>query len=192
MPTSDVSTTVKQEDMTKNKTHATTAIPKKYLTNFESIFTVPFIAVLDSILSFFKKLCKNTLNFSILQCTFALFWNLKLCFMKRLSVFLFFLSVFTFFLSAEDVTIDRQDCQVIKGDKTYPLYGKVKIVEYGEDFKVELVEYGEDLDVKVVEYGADDCGEVKLVEYGQDVKVRVVEYNADLKVKIVKYSPGLK
>ena len=93
--------------------------------------------------------------------------------------------------ASNQIAIDKQDCQIIKGEKTFPLYGDVKIVESGEDFRVELVEYSADLEVKIVDYSADKCGEIHLVEYGADAKVRVVENNGDIKVKIVKYSPGL-
>lgn len=93
--------------------------------------------------------------------------------------------------ASNQIAIDKQDCQIIKGEKTFPLYGDVKIVESGEDFRVELVEYSADLEVKIVDYNADRCGEIHLVEYGADAKVRVVENNGDIKVKIVKYSPGL-
>ena len=32
-------------------------------------------------------------------------------------------------------------------------FGKLNVVEYGEDYKVKIVEYGEDYKVKDVEYG---------------------------------------
>lgn len=33
------------------------------------------------------------------------------------------------------------------------IYGKIKIVDYGEDFKIKWVDYGEDFKVKFVDYG---------------------------------------
>lgn len=111
--------------------------------------------------------------------------------MKKILYILLFNLLVPICNASNQIAIDRQDCQIIKGDKTFPLYGKVKIVESGEDFRVELVEYGADLEVKVVDYSADRCGEIHLVEYNADAKVRVVENNGDIKVKIVKYSPGL-
>lgn len=89
-------------------------------------------------------------------------------------------------------TVDKETCTVTKDKKTFPLYGRVKLVEYNEDIKVELVEYGEDVKIKVVEHGSTNCGEVRIVEYNEDIKVRLVEYNADIKVRIVKYGPGVK
>lgn len=111
--------------------------------------------------------------------------------MKHFLTILLLTILVPFCAASNNVVIDKKDCQIIKGDKTLPLYGKVKIVESGEDFQVELVEYGADLEVKIVDYNADRCGEIHLVEYSADAKVRVVENNGDIKVKIVKYSPGL-
>lgn len=111
--------------------------------------------------------------------------------MKRILYILVLIPLVPICNASNKIAIDKQDCQIIKGDKTFPLYGDVKIVESGEDFRVELVEYGADLEVKIVDYSADKCGEIHLVEYSADAKVRVVENNGDIKVKIVKYSPGL-
>ena len=36
------------------------------------------------------------------------------------------------------------------GQKACNVYGKVKFVEYGEDYKVKFVNYGEDLKIKYV------------------------------------------
>lgn len=72
------------------------------------------------------------------------------------------------------------------------LYGKVKIVDYGEDIKIKYVDYSEDIKVKFVSSSADDCGEWQIVEYGEDLKVKIVDYSEDLKVKEVTSSPGMK
>jgi len=56
------------------------------------------------------------------------------------------------------------------------LYGKIKFVEYGEDYKVKFVKYGEDLKIKYVRYGEDKVGKWKIVEYGEDYKVKDVWY----------------
>jgi len=98
---------------------------------------------------------------------------------------------FSSMLMADQVRLDKSDCSMQKGDKTFPLYGKVKLVEYGEDYRVEIVEYNADLNIKIVDYNADDCGEVKIVDYGEDVRVKIVQYNGDLTVKVCKYNSGL-
>ena len=70
------------------------------------------------------------------------------------------------------------------------LYGKIKFVEYGEDYKVKFVKYGEDLRIKYVSYGEDKVGKWKVVEYGEDYKIKIVEYGEDYKVKDVWYGQG--
>ena len=59
------------------------------------------------------------------------------------------------------------------------LYGKIKFVEYGEDYKVKFVNYGED-----------KVGKWKVVEYGEDYKIKIVKYGEDYKVKDVWYGQG--
>ena len=70
------------------------------------------------------------------------------------------------------------------------LYGKIKIVEYGEDYKVKFVDYGEDLKIKYVSYGENKVGNWKLVSYGEAYKVKIVEYGEDYKIKDVEYGQG--
>jgi len=70
------------------------------------------------------------------------------------------------------------------------LYGKIKIVEYGEDYKIKFVEYGEDLKIKYVSYGEDEVGKWKIVEYGEDYKVKIVDYGETYKIKDVDYGQG--
>ena len=33
------------------------------------------------------------------------------------------------------------------------VFGKIKFVDYGEDYKIKVVDYGEDFKVKMVRYG---------------------------------------
>ena len=70
------------------------------------------------------------------------------------------------------------------------VYGKVRFVEYGEDYKVRFVSYGENLKVKYEDYLADSPGEWKVVDYGEDYKIRIVSYGEDFKAREVSYSPG--
>ena len=88
--------------------------------------------------------------------------------------------------------IDKNECTITVKGKTYPLYGKVKIVESFPDIKVQIVSSFEDLDVKLVESFPDDCGKVKIVESFPDVKVKIVESFPDIKVKLVESFPGVK
>ena len=81
----------------------------------------------------------------------------------------------------------QKDC-TYKGKK---LFGKVRIVQYGEDFTVRAVTYSEDFKIQHVSYSQTECGKWQFAEYGEDFKIRFVEYSEDFKVKFVEYSPGL-
>ena len=70
------------------------------------------------------------------------------------------------------------------------VYGKIKFVEYGEDYSVKFVEYGEDLKIKYVSYGEDAVGKWKVVDYGEDYKIKIVDYGEDYSVKEVEYGEG--
>ena len=76
------------------------------------------------------------------------------------------------------------------GSTACEVYGEIKIVDYGEDYKVKIVDYGEDVKVKWVDYGADDKGEWKEVDYGEDFKIKWVDYGEDFEIKIVDYGEG--
>lgn len=93
---------------------------------------------------------------------------------------------------AGDITISKEDCTITKDGKTYPLYGKVKIVESFPDLKVKIVESFPNLEVKIVDAFPDECGKIKLVESFPDVKIQIVESFPDITVKIVDSFPGVK
>jgi len=85
------------------------------------------------------------------------------------------------FMSTSDVDSEGKGCHV---------YGKVKFVDYGEDYKVKFVDYGEDLKIKYVDYGEDKIGKWKAVDYGEKFKIKIVDYGEDFKVKEVDYGEG--
>ena len=93
--------------------------------------------------------------------------------MKKLLFILLFVSPF--------FGISQKACNV---------FGKVKFVEYGEDYKVKFVDYGEDIKFKYVKYGEDKIGKWKAVDYGEDYKLKVVKYGEDFKAKEVDYGEG--
>lgn len=76
------------------------------------------------------------------------------------------------------------------GNPACEIYGKIKIVDYGEDYKVKRVDYGQDLKVKWVDYGENSKGKWKRVDYGVDFKIKWVDYGEDFKVKFVDYGEG--
>lgn len=105
--------------------------------------------------------------------------NLKtIMFVIGAAIFLF-VGITAFTTNSEN--IEGKGCHV---------FGKIKFVDYGEDYKVKFVDYGEDLKIKYVEYGEDKEGLWKTVDYGEDYKIKIVDYGEDIKVKEVDYGEG--
>ncbi len=77
-----------------------------------------------------------------------------------------------------------------EGNTACEVYGKVKFVDYGQDYKVKFVDYGQDVKIKYVDYGENSKGKWKKVDYGQKYKIKVVDYGEDFKVKVVDYGEG--
>lgn len=106
--------------------------------------------------------------------TKTLIFKLKLKIMKKL-ILIFF--CFPFF------SVSQSACHV---------FGEIKFVDYGEDYKVKFVDYGEDLKIKYVAYGEKKVGKWKVVDYGEDFKLKIVKYGEDFKAKEVDYGQGCK
>ena len=77
------------------------------------------------------------------------------------------------------ISFPNTECLLSENNKGCHLYGKIKFVEYGEDYKVKFVRYGQD-----------KVGKWKVVEYGEDYKIKIVDYGEDYKVKDVWYGQG--
>lgn len=92
--------------------------------------------------------------------------------------------LFSFFSATKNVDTE------MGADPVCEIYGKIKIVDYGEDYKVKIVTYGEDLKIKWVDYGEDKKGKWKKVEYGERFKIKWVEYGEDFSIKEVEYGEG--
>ena len=65
------------------------------------------------------------------------------------------------------------------------LYGKIKIVANGADYKVRFVSHSADLRVKIVTSFPDEPGLWKIVERGQDFKIKPTDYGEDVRVMLV-------
>ena len=63
------------------------------------------------------------------------------------------------------------------------LYGKVKVVNSGEDLKVRIVGSSEDISIIKTERDPAKCGEWKFVESSEDFKVRFVTSGEDIKIR---------
>ena len=89
-------------------------------------------------------------------------------------------------------TIDKNTCTITrKSDgKTFPLHGRVEIVDHSPDLRVELVDYSPD--VRAMEhFSAKDCGEYNLVDCSPDLRVEIVDHSPDLRVELVDFHPGI-
>jgi hypothetical protein len=70
------------------------------------------------------------------------------------------------------------------------VFGKIRYVDYGEDYKVKIVDYGADIDVVHEQYFADSPGEWRTVDFGEDYKIRVVDFGEDFTIKYVSFGEG--
>jgi hypothetical protein len=71
------------------------------------------------------------------------------------------------------------------------MFGKVKVVTHGADFKVQVVEHSPDLNVQRVQRFPDRCGRWQFVDANPDFTVQFVEHFPDFKIKFVDHFPGL-
>ena len=70
--------------------------------------------------------------------------------MKKILLTIFMLFACTC-IFAQQVKISKSDCSVTVNGKTFPLSGKVKIVESFPDIKVQVVESFPDVEIKLTE-----------------------------------------
>ncbi|WP_017863266.1 hypothetical protein [Leptospira santarosai] len=71
------------------------------------------------------------------------------------------------------------------------LYGRVRVVSIGEDFRVTVVRDGEDLKVESGMINPDSCGRWQFVNIGEDFKIRYVDLDADFTIRLVTNGAGL-
>ena len=104
--------------------------------------------------------------------------------MKILMIILFFL--LNTINSTPSGHIDKDRCVYVYDEQhepqEIPLYGKVKVVEYGETFKVTQVPIGEDLTVKTTKFPS-QCGEWEFVEMDEDFSVKFVDVGEDFTIR---------
>ena len=63
------------------------------------------------------------------------------------------------------------------------VFGKIKFVDYGEDYKVKFVDYGEDLKIKYVNYGEKMLGNGSLLIMVKIIKLKLLVMEKILKLK---------
>jgi hypothetical protein len=71
------------------------------------------------------------------------------------------------------------------------LYGRVRIVNAGEDVKVRIVNAGENLRVEFSSIEYSQCGRWFFSQSGENVKIRFVEAGEDITVRVHPNNPGL-
>lgn len=88
-------------------------------------------------------------------------------------------------------TIDKNTCTITrKADgKTFPLHGRVEIVDHNPDLRVEIVDHNPD--IYVMEHHPSDCGEYELVDHNPDLRVELVDHNPDLTVEVRDFHPHI-
>ena len=92
-------------------------------------------------------------------------------------------------LKTADPGLDKEKC-TFNGK---PLYGKVKIVDVGADFKVKEVEYIPNLKVLRVEAFPDRCGRWQFVEDNEfsDFTIQFTDGCPDFTIQFVEAFPGI-
>jgi hypothetical protein len=70
------------------------------------------------------------------------------------------------------------------------IYGKIKLVENGEDVKVKIVNSGEKLRVRYVTENPSAPGQWELVVTGAQYKVKIVDSGEDFTIREVKSGEG--
>ena len=70
------------------------------------------------------------------------------------------------------------------------VFGKIKFVQFGGDYKVRMVGAAPNLKVKYVSYGASTQGNWQIVDYGEDYKIELVQAGEDFSVQIVDFGQG--
>ena len=89
-------------------------------------------------------------------------------------------------------TIDKNACTITrKSDgKTFPLHGRVEIVDHNPDLRVEIVDHNPDVFV-MPHHNPTDCGAYELVDHNPDVRVELVDHNPDLSVEVRDFHPHI-
>ena len=80
----------------------------------------------------------------------------------------------------EKVIIDKDNCTITrKSDgKTFPLHGRVEIVDHNPD-------------IYVMAHYPCDCGEYELVDHNPDLRIELVDHNPDLTVEVRDHHPHI-
>jgi len=71
------------------------------------------------------------------------------------------------------------------------VFGNIKFVDFGEDYRIKFVDIGENLKVKYSKMGfGNGVGNWHIVDFGEDYRIKIVEIGEDFEVKIVEIGEG--
>ena len=70
------------------------------------------------------------------------------------------------------------------------IYGKIKFVEFNEDYRVKIVHFNEDVKVKFVDRFHERSGRWEIVDMFEDYKIKLVKYDPDFTIKEVDFFEG--
>ena len=83
-----------------------------------------------------------------------------------------------------------ENCRIKIGDKTFPLNGKVQVVNAQADIKIQVVNAQADIRIQVVNAQPTRCGQWQFVNAQPDLRVQFVDAQPDLKIQFVDAQPG--
>lgn len=72
---------------------------------------------------------------------------------------------------------------------SFPLHGRVEIVDHNPDLRVEIVDHNPD--IYVMAHYPCDCGEYELVDHNPDLRIELVDHNPDLTVEVRDHHPHI-
>lgn len=64
------------------------------------------------------------------------------------------------------------------------IYGKIKLVSSGEDYKVKIVDWDADLNIEIVSWDEKHKGKWKIVKYSPDYKIKLVKSGQDFSIRL--------
>ena len=71
------------------------------------------------------------------------------------------------------------------------IYGKIKFVEFNEDYRVKIVHFNEDVKVKFVDRFHERSGRWEIVDMFEDYKIKLVKYDPDFRLRKLIFSKGV-
>ena len=99
---------------------------------------------------------------------------------------------FSIFINSSETIIylNGEYSESILISKGCDVYGRIRLVNSGEDFRVRIVDSGEDVRVRYVNSGANSKGRWRIVSSGEDFRIRIVNSGEDFRIRKVNSGEG--